>query len=73
MLNAINGKYFNPDLSLVMKIASTLQHRPSNVFSAELLKADDVETHIKAKFVRICAEFIFFSAALVKQALFSCF
>ena len=40
------------------------------VLSAELLKAEDVKTHVCAKFSRICAKFILLSAKLLKQELF---
>ena len=39
----------------------------------ELLKAEDVKTHICARFSRICAKFRLLRAKLVKQALFLCF
>ena len=45
----------------------------TNTVVPELLKAEDVKTHICAKFSKICAKFRLLSAKMVKQALFSCF
>ena len=40
---------------------------------SELLKAADVQTHVCAKFSRICANFWIFNGKVVKIALISCF
>ena len=40
---------------------------------AELLKRTDTQTHVRAKFSRICAKFKLLNAELAKQALFHIF
>ena len=42
----------------------------SNRWKAGLLKAEDVKTHICAKFTRICAKFRLLSAKLVQYPIF---
>ena len=43
------------------------------LFAADLLKAEDVRTHVCANVLRICAQFVLLNAKQEKQALFNDF
>ena len=63
--------------------AFTLVHSSTSMYSlysstlgvlyTEFLKCTDTQTHIRAKFSRICAKFIFWKAKLSKQTPFHIF
>ena len=40
------------------------------IYQAELLKVADVQTHVCAKYLSLCAKFVFLNAKQEKQALF---